>query len=477
MSRTKIIATLGPASAKPPVIRAMIEARVDVFRLNFSHGTQSTHRKLVQAVRQAARDVGKDVSILGDLCGPKIRLGKLAEEPIELKNGEKVVLTTDPEPKAGKIPVAFKILHQLVQPGEVMLLDDGKIEARVTDVRDQDIHIEVVIGGEIKSQKGINLPHSQLALSPLTRKDRSDVEFAVENLDLDMFALSFVQRGTDIEMLRGLLAEMDHVKPIIAKIERRQALKDMTQILNQADGVMVARGDLGVEVPYEHVPGIQKNIIREANAMAKPVITATEMLESMITEWRPTRAEATDVSNAILDGSDAVMLSGETAVGHSPAHVVAVMERIARVTEQNMGEGPRSSLPDPTSNDEPRAVCAAATSIAADLSADGLVCLTMSGTTARRLNKYRPRAPIYAFSPRHDTARSLNLSWGTVPIHMPDLVPADLKGYNIENSFTAALGHLKDEGLLRSGSRVVCVAGLPMHTRGQTNLINVRRVP
>jgi pyruvate kinase len=293
----------------------------------------------------------------------------------------------------------------------------------------------------------------------------------------DLFALSFVQRASDIDALRSLIAEHGPAIPIIAKIEKRRALDDLSAILDTSDGVMVARGDLGVEMPFEEVPGIQKRIIHETNVRAKPVITATEMLESMITTWRPTRAEATDVANAILDGTDAVMLSAETAVGHDPANAVKVLERIACATESGMRERTRRS--DALTPEEvPSSICQAATQIGRDLEVDAILCLTMSGTTARRISAHRPRAPIFAISPLAPSVRALNLTWGVSSIHLPDLVPPrPHRSFNIGTAFEQALRHLRKQGHLKKGQRVVCVGGIPFHVIGTTNLIAVHEVP
>jgi pyruvate kinase len=478
MARTKIIATLGPASSQPCVLQALIDAGVNVVRLNFSHADHSTHRRAAEAVRREAERAGRSVSLLGDLRGPKIRMGDIPGGSVTLEKGQSVALSTAKNPESHELPIDFPSLHTAVKSGESLLLDDGKIVLEVSGVADHSIGANVVIGGALRSQKGINLPETDLGLSALTEKDRDDVIFGVRELGLDLFALSFVQRSGDVDELRAVLTELGATTPIIAKIEKRRALEDFTAILEASDGVMVARGDLGVEIPYEHVPGIQKNIIREANLRAKPVITATEMLESMITSWRPTRAEATDVANAILDGTDAVMLSAETAVGHDPAKAVDVLKRIADVTEREMGEGPRHPMPPGAPDQVPLAICQAAVQIARDLGADALLCLTMSGTTARRLAKHRPKGPIFAISPRLETARALNLSWGVVPLHLPDLVPPQpQESFNVDTAFDQALTHLGGAGHLASGRRAVCVAGIPFNVEGMTNLVAVREVP
>lgn len=474
MARTKIIATLGPSSGKREKLREMLRAGVDVLRLNFSHGEREELREWVEMARREAKALGVEVAILGDLMGPKIRLGELPEGTIEVKEGQKVVLSTALNPESGDLPVTLPSLHRVVKGGQTILINDGRVNLRVTEVTGERIHTEVVTGGELKSRKGINLPHTTLDESPVTEKDHRDVEFAVKELEIDMIALSFVQSSEDVATLRGALSELQSSIPIIAKIERRHALGELGAILDASDAVMVARGDLGVEVPFEHVPGLQKNIIREANIRAKPVITATEMLESMIQGFRPTRAEATDVANAILDGTDAVMLSGETAVGHDPALVVEVMDRIATVTEREMGDGPRCAMPKARPGETGRAISEAVANVAHELGADAVMCLTLSGTTARRISKHRPQAPVYAITPRIETVRALQLAWGVVPVHLPDLVPGGDRGFNVERALDVAISCLQEKGLLGRGKTLVCAAGLPFHRAGETNLIAVR---
>ncbi|NUP90507.1 MAG: pyruvate kinase [Candidatus Sumerlaeia bacterium] len=478
MARTKIVATLGPACTKPQTLRAMVEAGVDIFRLNFSHGTPALHRRWVSDAREQAEAAGKSISILGDLRGPKIRLGQLADERITLRRASTVTLSTAETPGERELPVDFPLLASAVKPGERLLLDDGKIVLVVQSVDGPRVRARVELGGDLVSRKGINLPETDLRLSPLTAKDRDDLERGVREMQLDLVALSFVQRANDIDLLRSQLAELGAQIPVIAKIEKRRALEDFSAILDAADGVMVARGDLGVEIPYERVPSVQKNIIREANGRAKPVITATEMLESMVSAWRPTRAEATDVANAILDGTDALMLSAETAAGHDPVRVVEAMEKIARVTEQGFPAGPRGLVLPPVQNPVPRAMCEAACQIARDLPAVAIVCLTTSGTTARRLAKRRPRAPIYAFTDKLTTARALNLSWGVTPVHCPGLFPAKTpRSFSVETALHDAMVALRERGAVAMGQRIVCVAGLPFNVPGTTNLVAVREVP
>jgi pyruvate kinase len=410
MPFTKIVATVGPASREEPVLRSLIKAGVDVFRLNMSHGDHSGHSEVVDRIRRISADLGCTVGILADLSGPKIRIGMISEEPVMLEAGAPFVITTqqDVMGNAERVSCNYPQLCQDVQAGQEILLDDGKLWLEVRSVRPPEVHCVVVKGGPLSSKKGINLPHTKLAISALTEKDRNDMEFAIAQ-KVDFFALSFVKRVQDVEECRYFMKFRGADIPIFAKIEKREAVDNLEDILAVSDGIMVARGDLGVEIPLEEVPIIQKRIIALCNREGKPVITATQMLESMIRNFRPTRAEAADVANAILDGTDAVMLSAETAAGDYPIEAVQVMSRIAAATE---GQITPRQFPLATPADIPMALSLAAATLANQVGASAILCLTQGGSTARRVAQWRPRARILAWCPLPETARQLTVSWG-----------------------------------------------------------------
>jgi len=330
--RTKIVATLGPASSNEKVLKKMVEAGLDVVRLNMSHGTHKEHKERIALIRKVEREVGRPLPILIDLCGPKIRIGKIEKEPLYLHRGDLITLTTG-NPEKGKITVNYPNLHKEVRKGETILLADGTFRLKIREVKGKDIICEVIVGGPLTSHKGVNLPHSKLSVPALTEKDRKDVLFGVKN-GVDIIALSFVRKAEDVLELKELLKSLGRDIPVIAKVEKPEAVKNIDSIISVADGIMVARGDLGVELPLERVPVIQKQIIRKANEAGKPVITATQMLRSMVDLPVPTRAEVTDIANAVLDGTDALMLSEETAVGKYPVRVVKTMAKIATEAEK-----------------------------------------------------------------------------------------------------------------------------------------------
>jgi pyruvate kinase len=419
--RTTIVATLGPASSTPEAIEALISAGMKVARINFSHGTHDEHRERIETVRNTAARMGKSVACLQDLCGPKIRSGPM-ENPagVLLENGTSFILTSDSVVgTAARASVTYKQFHDDVTMGEPILLDDGLLELKVEKIEGRDVHTRVINGGLLKPSKGINLPGSKLSVSALTEKDRQDVIAGLE-MDVDYVALSFVRKAEDILELKELLTEHGRADiPVIAKIEKPEALENLEAILDVVEGVMVARGDLGVEMPAEEVPMYQKKIIFEAQRRGRLVITATQMLDSMIHNPRPTRAEASDVANAILDGTDAVMLSGETAVGKYPVQTVATMSRIARYTETMRSRIPlewsaNTSLLDRTSVS--RAVAKAACRTARELNARYIVTFSESGATAKLVSHFRPEQEILALSPSEQVCRKLALPWGVTPI-------------------------------------------------------------
>ncbi|WP_457679509.1 pyruvate kinase [Thermovibrio sp.] len=459
--KTKIVATLGPASSSKKVLRKMVEAGLSVVRLNMSHGSHDEHEERFSLVREVERELGVAVPILVDLCGPKIRVGALPKEPIFLHKGDKVVLTTG-EGGRGKIPVNYKELHREVRKGEVILLADGTIRLKVKEVKGRDIICEVLVGGPLTSHKGVNLPHTKLSVPALTDKDKEDVKFAVK-MGADFIALSFVRKASDVLELKELLKELSADVPVIAKIEKPEAVKNIDSILKVADGIMVARGDLGVELPIEKVPVVQKMLIRKANEAGKPVITATQMLKTMVDLPTPTRAEATDVANAVLDGTDALMLSEETAVGKYPVRVIRTMAKISAEAEKiypykRYVELPAKSLQD--------SLAKSACNLSREVKVKAIVPFTRSGSTAMAVSKFRPSVPIYAVTHDERTFRRLNLLWGVYPFLT---LPATTTDKIIEESITVA----KEKRIAREGDRIIVLAGAPTGVPGTTNLLKV----
>jgi pyruvate kinase len=419
--RAKIVATLGPASNTEAVLHELVRAGADVFRLNFSHGSLEGKLGLIEMIRNVSRAEGKPLCILGDLQGPKIRTSLLKDhKPVLLEAGHQLTITPREVPGTAElIGTTFKPLAENVEQGSRILLSDGLIELRVDKVNGEDVICEIVNGGLLGECKGINLPGIPVRVPSLTEKDATDLEFALKN-GVDAIAVSFVRTGEDVRLVRDRVSALGGETWIIAKLEKPQAIAHLDDILDAADGIMVARGDLGVEVPPEKVPPLQKHIIRRAALVSKPVITATQMLESMIENPRPTRAEVSDVANAIYDGTDAVMLSGESAVGKYPVESVAMMARIVTETERHITE----SVGDGAQERRKRlsiaeTICEATAHAAADLKLSGIALFTESGYTARQLSKYHPSAPIFALSPVEATINRLNLLWGTKPIRCP----------------------------------------------------------
>ncbi len=470
--RTKIVATIGPASGTRAMIQALAEVGVDVVRINMAHGTHEAHAEVMGWVRQAAEDMGKPMAILTDLGGPKIRIGALAA-PIQLQDDADVVLAPEGDARGEEIPQAYAGLARDVVAGNRILLDDGLLELRVAGVDGDRVHARVVRGGLLKEHKGMNLPGVQVSVPALTDKDIADLAFAVEH-GVDYVGLSFVQHASDIEDLRR------RIPPgtlIVAKIEKDTALEELEPILAATDAVMVARGDLGVELPFERVPLAQKRIIQLSNLYGRPVITATQMLESMIENPRPTRAEVSDVANALFDGTDAVMLSGETAAGKYPTLAVDAMVRIAGEIERSSAfeEGPKYDIPvldhlrqgaTPTEH----AVAASSVEAVRLLGAPALVTFTRTGLTARLVSSYRPPVPIVAVSDQERTYRQMALVWGVMPVRFT--------GHEItyEDMLACAREFLLEKGLAQPGQRIVITAGVPFHVPGSTNMMRVEVV-
>jgi len=463
-AKAKVVATLGPASASPEVIAALIGAGADAVRLNFSHGAAEWHRRTADTVRQVAGDA--PVALLADLQGPRIRIGALPS-PVVVRPDEEILLAAGQAPTGTDVlPTTYGLLAEDVRPGDRILIDNGLIELQATACDGARVRCRVITGGEIRSRKGINLPGVAVTAAVPTKKDLEDLAAAVE-LGADYVAMSFVRGPGDVTALRQAIGARGADIPVIAKIERAEAVERIEEILAVADGVMVARGDLGVELPQERVPGIQKRLIALANAAGKPVITATEMLQSMVENPRPTRAEASDVANAILDGTDAVMLSGETAVGRHPVAAVETMERItleAETIRREFEPPPRAPAPDDFACAAADAACAAATK----LGAAAIVIFTMSGRTAQRVAQRRPAARLIALTPSDATRRRLALVWGVQPFRLPPAADVDAMVADAD-----AL--LKACGALKAGDVIVIVGGSGPLT-GATNFTKIHSV-
>ncbi|GIV20262.1 MAG: pyruvate kinase [Armatimonadota bacterium] len=471
MRCTKIVCTIGPATSSPERLRALIEAGMDVARLNFSHGTHESHGQVIQLIRRISAELDKPVAILQDLCGPKLRLGKLPEEGISVENGQAVRFVLAEEGSdAESIPLPSSTLFALMRPGERILIDDGRVEIVVTERNLNAIHGQVRIGGVIRTRKGLNVPDTRLPVTSVSERDLEDLRFGIQQ-GVDWVAVSFVREPEDLQPVRYTIEAAGASVRVIAKIEKREAVENLDKILEASDGIMVARGDLGVEMPIDEVPLIQKEIIARCNRAGKPVITATQMLESMISAPHPTRAEATDVANSILDGTDAVMLSGETAVGQYPVEAVTVMHRIAVRTEAALKEGvvARPNQPVAGSLSVTEAVAEAVCHIAYDIGARAIICATTSGSTARLVSKYRPKTPIVAFTPSESTYRQLALSWGVQPRLIPEV-------HTMEEMLQTAVNTAVNMGIAQEEDKVVVTAGVPFGVSGNTNLIKVHTI-
>ena len=464
--RTKIVCTIGPATASEEQLRALVDAGMDVARLNFSHGAHDWHREIVPRIRRVAAAAGRPVAILQDLGGPKVRAANLSADPLDLDVDDAVTINpTDEAGQAMWIRLSIPRISQELSPGDRILLTDGAVELSVLALAGDGARCRVVRAGRVRHRSGTNFPDTGLSLPSLTPKDLTDLALGVE-LGVDWVALSFVRCRGDIEELRRRLVELGGEIPIIAKIEKPQALADLAGILDAADGVMVARGDLGVETRLENVPLAQKRIIAEALRRSKPVITATQMLESMVSAAAPTRAEVADVANAILDGTDAVMLSAETSIGAFPTEACAMMDRICRAVEcERPAAEPDIQAPDDPTDD---AVADAAARIAVSLDVTAILACTMSGTTARLVSSHRPGCPILALTSDPRTLQQLPLLWGVHGVAMPEASDTDAL---IENAKRIA----RERGFIEDGRHFVVTAGHPAGVPGRTNLLRVGR--
>ena len=461
--RTKIVATIGPASSTPELVGALIATGMDGARLNMSHGSHEDHQARATLVREAEAAAGRPVALIADLQGPKLRVGDLAA-PIRLERGTTVVIAGEDSAKDGDLPVSPDVLGSVLQIGNDVLIDDGHVKLRVQAVERGRARCEVIVGGEVSSHKGVNLPGVPLPIPSITRKDLDDLEFALE-LGVDFVALSFVRSASDVRALRTLIEARGASAHVIAKIEKAEAIASLDEILAESDAVMVARGDLGVEIGSADVPLLQKRIIARSLERGRPVITATQMLESMIHQIEPTRAEASDVANAILDGTSAIMLSGETAMGEFPIEAVEVMNRIACAVEPSLGY--RHEIPH--AEDTPtigQAMSNAACDIAEALEAKAILVPTFTGRTASAVARLRPRRPIIAVTHQANSLRHMALEWGITPL---ELDATD----DVEDLWTRSLAIARESGIVDVGDRVVITAGTAVNIPGSTNVIKV----
>lgn len=467
MRRAKIVCTIGPATDSEEQIQALVDAGMDVARINRSHGTAAEHERVISLVRQAARNSGRAIAVLVDLQGPKIRLGTFADGPQELKEGDTFTITTRDVPGTKElVGTTFAGLPGDCRPGDRLLIDDGNVAVRVISVDETDVVTRVEVPGTVSDHKGLNLPGVAVSVPALSEKDKEDLRWALHQ-DADYVALSFVRSSADIEDVHQIMQEENKFLPVIAKIEKPQAVEALADIVDTFDGIMVARGDLGVEMPLESVPLVQKRAIELARGASKPVIVATQVMDSMIHNPRPTRAEVSDCANAILDGADAVMLSGETSVGAFPIQAVRTMARIIESTEENGGEriAPLTSY----SVDRSSVICEAGASVAESLDVRYLVTITFSGNTARRLSRLRSAIPHVAFTPLESTCRQLALSWGVQAYLVPEVQHTD--GMVSEVDKVASQARIVDQG-----DCVVIVTGMPPGRRQAANSIRVHTI-
>src|SRR3989440_3626296 len=462
--RTKIVATIGPACSTPEKVRELVDAGMDAARLNLSHGTHEDHAGRAKLVRDVQEEVGRPLALIGDLQGPKFRVGGL-ELPLDLIQGSDVTVVTGGDGlRNGELPIAPAAIGEVLRQGHEVLVADGMIRLRVESVESGRARCAVVVGGTVTSQKGVNLPGVPIPIPSLTRKDLEDLEFALE-LGCDFIALSFVRSAADVRDLKALIEQEGSNAHVIAKIEKAEAVDALDDVLAETDAVMVARGDLGVEIGAELVPLLQKRIISRALARGKPVITATQMLESMIHHPEPTRAEASDVANAILDGTSAVMLSGETAVGEDPVEAVQTMDRIAHAVEPSLGY--RHQIPEAT--EDPtigNAMSNAACDLAEALGAAALLVPTFTGRTASAVARLRPRRPIVALTHKRWSVHQMAVEWGVTPIWIPECK-------DVEDLWNRSIDAARDAGIVERGDTVVITAGTAVNIPGSTNVIKV----
>ncbi|MGN8226354.1 pyruvate kinase [Gracilimonas sp. BCB1] len=470
--RTKIVCTIGPSCNTLNKIEELLLHGMNVARVNFSHGTHEDHAKVIKHIRKTAKKYEYSVPVLMDLQGPKIRVGQMKGGGVELETGSVVKITgEDVTGDSSVIPIDYKNLLHEAEVGNSILLDDGLLEFKVIEKKPDSLQAKVVIGGELKSRKGVNLPNVRISIPSLTEKDLKDLEFGIEQ-DVDLIALSFVRSAKDVRDIISRVRAAGSQAAIIAKIEKPEALDVIDEIIEEADGIMVARGDLGIEIPTEQVPIVQKMIIEKCRMAGKPVITATQMLDSMINNPRPTRAESSDVANAVLDGTDAVMLSGETAAGKYPMEAVNVMDRICRSVEEKRPQIYNSlgyRKPEWKEKQVIESLAYSCVTIADNVEAKAISTITHSGNTARRIAKFRPRVPIVAFTESQKVRRQLNLVWGVYSVRLDELFDTDRSVRMMEN-------YLHENGMVKNGDRVIVATGMPIAKRGRTNMIKVSTI-
>lgn len=471
-TKTKIIATLGPSVNSESKILSLIKSGVDVFRLNFSHGDHKQHQQFINKVRRLNEKYDLHTCLLGDLQGPKIRTGNIAPGSVTLKRGKSFYFINEETVEGDDqiVPINYEAFPRDVKKGDRVLLDDGKIEVKVEHTDEKKyVKVKVIHGGELESKKGVNLPHTKVSLPSLTEKDQKDLDFALEN-NIEWIALSFVRTADDITEVQDYIAKREKNARVIAKIEKPEAIKNIDSIINQAEGMMVARGDLGVELKMEDLPLAQKSIVNKSMAASKPVIIATQIMESMIENPKPTRAESNDVANAVIDGADALMLSGETSIGKYPVRVIETMRKIIKTTEghptiynreHKISSGSGSYLSD--------ALCFNATQLASKIGAKGIIGMTQSGYTGFRISSFRPNSDIYIFSANPYLLTALNLLWGVRVFYYDKFISTD-KTFKDVNSI------LEDEKLVKKDDLVINLASMPIHERRKTNTIKISRI-
>jgi len=467
--RVKIVCTLGPSTSDLESIKKLIHAGMNVARLNFSHGDHVFHEKVISHIRQASQETKRPVAILQDLQGPKIRVGQMPEGGLTLKEGDELKFTSQEEDvaKKGRIPTSYPCLEKDLKVGETILLDDGNFKLKVTQIESDGVVAKVVYGGVLKSKKGMNLPDSNLSIQSFTEKDHRDLIFALKHR-FDFIALSFVRAPEDVTAVKRIIHTHKLNIPVIAKIEKSEAIRNFEEILSVSDGIMVARGDLAVEIGSHKVPKHQKAIIRRCNQVSKPVITATQMLESMVGSTFPTRAEASDVANAVYDGTDAVMLSAETASGLYPIESVTMMSQIVGEAEKDLGDfHKRRRFSEDQISREP--IEKATVDIAISMNAKGIACVTNTGTVARKISKYRPEMPIWALTDREEIYRRLCLYWGVNGILINELIETDRIFEQVERLLVNA-------GAAKRGDFFIMTAGIPVLTRGTTNMVKIHLI-
>ena len=472
MNKTKTVATIGPSSSSKEVLKQMILNGLDVARLNFSHGSYEDHQKVVDNIREINKELGINTSILADLQGPKLRVGEMENGCVEIVAGNKIIISTTKQIGTDKVIYTnYKEFAQDVKAGERVLLDDGKLAMNILSTNGLDsVECLIVQGGPLSSKKGLNLPNTKVSLPSLSEKDLSDLEFALQN-DVDWIGLSFVRNAADVVALKEIIARSNKHAKVVAKIEKPEAVEQIDDIIRESDAVMVARGDLGVEIPLERVPLIQKKIVKKCVAAAKPVIVATQMMESMITNMTPTRAEVTDVANAVLDGADAVMLSGETSVGKYPSEAIRIMNNI--ITEAETYGGIYYNEEMPTDIDVSRfmtdSVCYSACRLAARVKASALVTMSFSGYTGYRISSWRPNANIFVFTSNKKILTQMSLVWGVHAFHYDKMVSTDQTIADIRF-------FLKKNNLINEGEFIIHLASMPISEQGMTNMIKISKV-